>query len=52
MREGASDIHIEPCRDRVRIRKRVDGILYDMYKPPRHAQARLISRVKIMAGTH
>ena len=50
VREGASDIHIEPCRDRVRIRKRVDGILYDMYEPPRHAQARLISRVKIMAG--
>ena len=49
-REGASDIHIEPCRDRVRIRKRVDGILSDMYSPPRQAQARIAARVKIMAG--
>ncbi len=50
VREGASDIHIEPYRDRVKIRKRVDGILYDMYSPPRHAQAKLISRIKIMAN--
>lgn len=50
VREGASDIHIEPYRDRVKIRKRVDGILYDMYTPPRHAQAKLISRIKIMAN--
>ncbi|MDO5673358.1 MAG: type II secretion system ATPase GspE [bacterium] len=50
VREGASDIHIEPYRDRVKIRKRVDGILYDMYTPPRHSQARLVSRIKIMAG--
>ncbi len=50
VREGASDIHIEPYRDRVKIRKRVDGILYDMYNPPRHAQARLVARIKIMAG--
>ncbi len=50
VREGASDIHIEPYRDQVKIRKRVDGILYDMYTPPRHAQAKLVSRIKIMAG--
>ena len=49
VREGASDIHIEPYRDKVKIRKRVDGILYDMYSPPRQAQGRLVSRVKIMA---
>lgn len=49
VREGASDIHIEPYRDKVKIRKRVDGILYDMYTPPRQAQGRLVSRVKIMA---
>lgn len=50
VREGASDIHIEPYRDKVKIRKRVDGILYDMYTPPKHAQAKLVSRVKIMAS--
>ena len=49
VREGVSDIHIEPYKDRVKIRKRVDGILYDMYAPPKHVQAKLISRVKIMA---
>lgn len=48
-REGASDIHIEPFKDKVKIRKRVDGILYDMIMPPKHVQAKLSSRVKIMA---
>ncbi len=49
VRENASDIHIESYKDRVKIRKRVDGILYDMYSPPKHVQGKLISRVKIMA---
>ncbi|MCF6187470.1 MAG: type II secretion system ATPase GspE [Desulfobulbaceae bacterium] len=49
VRDNASDIHIEPYKDRVKIRKRVDGILYDMYSPPKHVQSKLISRVKIMA---
>lgn len=49
VRDNASDVHIEPYKDRVKIRKRVDGILYDMYSPPKHVQSRLISRVKIMA---
>ncbi len=49
VRDNASDIHIEPYKDRVKIRKRVDGILYDMYSPPKHVQSRLISRIKIMA---
>ncbi|WP_310600970.1 type II secretion system ATPase GspE [Desulfobulbus sp.] len=49
VRDSASDIHIESYKDRVKIRKRVDGILYDMYSPPRHVQGKLISRVKIMA---
>lgn len=48
-RDGASDIHIESYKDRVKIRKRVDGILYDMYSPPRHVQGKLVSRIKIMA---
>ncbi len=45
----ASDIHIEPSQNRLRIRHRVDGILYDMLSPPRHIQATLTSRIKIMA---
>jgi general secretion pathway protein E len=49
VRDNASDIHIEPFKDRVKIRKRVDGILYDMITPPKHVQAKLVSRVKIMA---
>jgi len=49
VRDNASDIHIEPYQDMVKIRKRVDGILYDMYTPPKHIQSKLISRVKIMA---
>jgi general secretion pathway protein E len=49
VKEGASDIHIEPYQNRLKIRKRVDGILYDMYNPPKHVQPKLISRIKIMA---
>ncbi len=49
VRDNASDIHIESYKDRVKIRKRVDGILYDMYSPPKHVQSKLISRIKIMA---
>jgi general secretion pathway protein E len=45
----ASDIHIEPFQNRIKIRYRVDGILYDMLSPPKHIQSTLISRVKIMA---
>ena len=45
----ASDIHIEPYQNRIKVRYRVDGILYDMLSPPKHVQSTLISRIKIMA---
>ena len=45
----ASDIHIEPFEDALRVRYRVDGILYEQESPPRRLQAALTSRVKIMA---
>ncbi len=45
----ASDIHIEPFEDRMRIRYRVDGVLLDYESPPKRLQAAVISRVKIMA---
>ena len=49
VRAGASDIHIEPFKNRVAVRQRIDGILYDMFTPPSHIQAALVSRIKIMA---
>jgi len=45
----ASDIHIEAFQSKLKIRHRVDGILYDMLSPPRHIQSTLTSRIKIMA---
>jgi general secretion pathway protein E len=45
----ASDIHIEPFEDSLRIRYRIDGLLYDQESPPRRLQAAVTSRIKIMA---
>ena len=45
----ASDIHIEPFEDTLRIRYRIDGLLYDQEAPPRRLQAAVTSRIKIMA---
>jgi general secretion pathway protein E len=45
----ASDIHIEPFEDTLRIRYRIDGILYDQEAPPRRLQAAVTSRIKIMS---
>jgi len=47
--DGGSDIHIEPAKDYVRVRLRVDGILTEIMRIPKKVQASLISRVKIMA---
>ena len=49
VRENASDIHIEPYQNSLKIRQRLDGILYDMLSPPQHVQSALVSRIKIMA---
>jgi type IV pilus assembly protein PilB len=48
--DGASDIHIEPRRDGLRVRYRVDGILHEAMQLPKKAQSSLISRIKIMAS--
>ena len=45
----ASDIHIEPFEDTLRVRYRIDGILYDLEAPPRRLQAAVTSRIKLMA---
>ncbi len=50
VRDNASDIHIEPYQNSLKIRQRLDGILHDMLSPPKHVQSALISRVKIMAN--
>src|SRR5262245_6734322 len=46
---GASDIHIEPFEDTLRIRYRIDGILFEQEAPPRRLQAAVTSRIKIMS---
>jgi type IV pilus assembly protein PilB len=49
LRRGASDIHIEPYEKDMRIRFRIDGMLYDVMHPPMRMRDALISRLKIMA---
>ena len=45
----ASDIHVEPFQEKLLIRYRIDGILYEILHPPKRIQASLISRIKVMA---
>ncbi len=47
--QKASDIHIEPTDDNVVVRFRVDGVLHDMVKLPKHLLETLITRIKILA---
>jgi general secretion pathway protein E len=49
IKDRASDIHIEPYQSALKIRYRIDGILYDILSLPRRIQSPLTSRVKIMA---
>ncbi len=45
----ASDIHIEPFEDTLRVRYRIDGILFDQESPPRRLRDAVTSRIKLMA---
>lgn len=45
----ASDIHIEPFESRLRVRYRMDGVLYEQASPPKHLARALVSRMKVMA---
>ena len=45
----ASDVHIEPFEDRVRIRYRIDGVLVERDSPPRRLLGAILSRIKILA---
>jgi type IV pilus assembly protein PilB len=49
LRRGASDIHVEPYEKDLRIRFRIDGVLYDVMHPPMKMRDALISRLKIMS---
>jgi type IV pilus assembly protein PilB len=46
----ASDIHVEPMADRVRVRYRVDGVCIERDNIPKNMQAPLLARIKIMSG--
>ncbi|MBN2310642.1 MAG: type II secretion system ATPase GspE [Candidatus Hydrogenedentes bacterium] len=50
VKERASDIHVEPFEREVRVRYRIDGVLYEKLTVPKSQQAAIISRVKIMAN--
>jgi len=45
----ASDVHLEPFPDRLRVRYRYDGVLHEVEPPPARLQAAVISRIKIMS---
>ena len=49
VKKKASDIHIEPFEDRVRIRYCIDGVLYESTPPPKQLRAAIISRLKILS---
>jgi general secretion pathway protein E len=49
IKAGASDVHIEPFEDSLRVRYRIDGVLFDAETPPKRLRAAITSRIKIMA---
>ncbi len=49
IKSNASDVHIEPFEDTLRIRYRIDGVLFDAETPPKRLRAAITSRIKIMA---
>ncbi|MDP6987664.1 MAG: ATPase, T2SS/T4P/T4SS family [Phycisphaerales bacterium] len=50
VRDGASDIHIEPSESSLKVRLRIDGVLYETMNPPRRMLAAITSRIKILAS--
>ncbi len=50
VKDRASDAHVEPYADSLRVRFRIDGKLHDIMKPPKHLHAGIISRIKILSG--
>jgi type IV pilus assembly protein PilB len=50
IKKGASDIHIEPYEKTFRVRYRIDGVLYEVMKPPMKLKNPIVARVKIMSN--
>ncbi len=50
VKAGASDIHVEPMENKIRVRYRVDGICREVDSPPKRLQGSILSRLKLMAG--
>jgi len=50
VKKRASDIHIEPYQHDLHIRFRIDGLLYEMFNPPKRLHPSIVSRIKVMAG--
>ncbi len=50
IQQRASDVHIEPFENELKVKFRIDGVLLVQQPPPKHLQPALIGRVKIMAG--
>jgi general secretion pathway protein E len=48
VKSNASDVHIQPYEDRLMVRTRIDGVLYDSFTLPKSIQEEVISRVKVM----
>ena len=48
VKDGASDVHVEPDKDGTRFRYRIDGVLRDLMKPPAGVHASIVSRLKIL----
>ena len=50
LRKHASDIHVEPMEKTIRLRYRIDGLMYESPSPPKHLQSAITSRLKIMSN--
>ncbi|HOF18820.1 MAG TPA: type II secretion system ATPase GspE [Phycisphaerae bacterium] len=50
VKRRASDVHVQPYEERLVVRLRIDGVLHDVFAPPRALQEEIISRIKVMGG--
>jgi general secretion pathway protein E len=50
LKASASDVHIEPREERLQVRYRVDGLLYEQASPPKRIEHALVSRLKVMGN--
>ena len=50
VKRGASDVHVQPYEERLVVRFRIDGVLRDIFEPPKALHPEIISRIKVMGG--